>query len=225
MKKTRHCEIRLHTIGSTVPADRGAAKRRAKELWAKLKAILKAGKVVCVQARELWSEEERVHLRPGHFWLALLGDADGKGSPIIAGPFKEKNTWWPPQKGESGWKAEYEGIARQRYDEGDCALLLRHYYHRVADDPEGLTFVGWAAKEGEKLVVNSSEVRGVTGNPLGLKLVEMNPSKKKKAKKKMTHKKKGSQPPPPLFDPKQRLHLDKEVDSELRSGCEGVTLI
>lgn len=82
--------------------------------------------------------------------------------------------------------------------------------------------MSWA---GEKLVVNSSEVRGVTGNPLGLKLVEMNPSKKKKAKKKMTHKKKGSQPPPPLFDPKQRLHLDKEVDSELRSGCEGVTLI
>ena len=59
-----------------------------------------------------------------------------------------------------------------------------------------------------------------------IKLVEMNPPKKKKAKKKMmTHKKKGSQPPPPLFDPKQRLHLDKEVDSELRSGCEGVTLI
>ena len=89
----------------------------------------------------------------------------------------------------------------------------------------GLTFVGWAAKEGEKLVVNSSEVRGVTGNPLGLKLVEMNPTKKKKKpKKKMTHKKKGSQPPPPLFDPK-RLHLDKEVDGELRCSCEGVTLI
>ena len=69
------------------------------------------------------------------------------------------------------------------------------------------------------------QVRGVTGNPLGLKLVEMNPPKKKKAKKKMTHKKKGSQPPPPLFDPKQRLHLDKEVDEELRKSCEGVTLI
>ena len=87
-----------------------------------------------------------------------------------------------------------------------------------------MTFVGWAAKPGEKLVVNSSEVRGVTGNPLGLKMVDMNPSKKK-AKKKMTHKKKGSQPPPPLFDPKQRLHLDKEVDGELRGSCEGVTLI
>jgi hypothetical protein len=72
-------------------------------------------------------------------------------------------------------------------------------------------------------------VRGVTGNPLGLKLVDMNPQKKKKSKKKkMTHKKKGSQPQPqpqPLFDPKQRLHLDKEVDSELRASCDGVTLI
>ena len=65
----------------------------------------------------------------------------------------------------------------------------------------------------------------MTANPLGLKLVAMNPTKKKTPKKKMTHQKKGSQPPPPLFDPKQRLHLDKDVDSELRSGCEGVTLI
>ena len=55
--------------------------------------------MVCVQARELWSEEERVHLRPGHFWLALLGDADGKGSPIIAGPFKEKKHMVAAAKG------------------------------------------------------------------------------------------------------------------------------
>ena len=76
------------------------------------------------------------------------------------------------------------------------------------------------------LVFLHLQVRGVTGNPLGLKLVEMNPPKKKKAKKKMmTHKKQGSQPLPPLFDPKQRLHLDKEVDAELRKSCEGVTLI
>ena len=151
-----------HTIGSSIPADRGAAKRRAQELWAKLKKILAAGKVVCVQARELWSEEERIHLRPGHFWLALLGDADGEGSPILAGPFKER-TFWPPEKGESGWKDKYQGISRQRYDPGECALLLRHYYHRTVDDPEQLTFVGWQAKEGEKLVVNSSEVSWGSG--------------------------------------------------------------
>ena len=112
----------------------------------------------------MWSEEERIHrLRPGHFWLlALLGDADGEGSPILAGPFKER-TFWPPEKGESGWKDEYQGISRQRYDPGECALLLRHYYHRTVDDPEQLTFVGWQAKEGEKLVVNSSEVSWGSG--------------------------------------------------------------
>ena len=159
--------------------------------------------------------------------MAVLGDAvdlEHPGSPIIAGPFKER-TYWPPDEGESGWEERFRGIARQRYDKDDCALLLSYHYNRVADDPEGLTFVGWAAKEGEILVVNSSEVRGVTGNPLGLKLVEMNPPKKRKPKKKLTHKKGSSQVTPPLFDPKQRLHLDQDVDAELRKSCKGVLLI
>ena len=96
----------------------------------------------------------------------------------------------------------------------------------MADDPEGLTFVGWTAKEGEKLVVNSSGVRGVAGNPLGFKLVAANSgTKKKQAKKKLTHQKKSTQSPLPLFDPKQRLHLDQEADVELRKRCEGVMLI
>ena len=95
----------------------------------------------------------------------------------------------------------------------------------MADDPEGLNFVGWTAKEGERLVVNSSEVRGVAGNPLGFQLVAMSGAKKKKAKKKLTHHKKGTQPPPHLFDPKQRLHLDQEADAELRKRCEGVVRI
>ena len=68
-------------------------------------------------------------------------------------------------------------------------------------------------------------MRGITGNPLGLKLVEKTPPKKKKTKKKMTRKKNGAQPPPQLFDPKQRLHLDREVDFDLRKKCEGVVLI
>ena len=37
------------------------------------------------------------------------------------------------------------------YDAGDCALLVRCYYHRTADDREGLTFVRWRARAGEKL--------------------------------------------------------------------------
>ena len=41
----------------------------------------------------------------------MLADATANGSPVIAGPFKER-CFWPPQKGEDGWKEEYEGIAR-----------------------------------------------------------------------------------------------------------------
>ena len=40
--------------------------------------------MVCVQARELWSEEERVHLRPGHFWLALLRREFGRRERAIS---------------------------------------------------------------------------------------------------------------------------------------------
>ena len=29
-----------------------------------------------------------------------LGDADGKGSPVLAGPFKRQQ-WWPPAEGEA----------------------------------------------------------------------------------------------------------------------------
>ena len=36
-----------------------------------------------MQARELWSSDEKKHLRPGHFWACELGDANGKGSPIL----------------------------------------------------------------------------------------------------------------------------------------------
>ena len=122
------------------------AKQRAKALWAKLKPLLKAGKFAAVQVRRLWSEEERRHLRPGHFWACELGDADGKGSPIIAGPFKERTT--------------FEG---QRFDEGECAILLRRYYHRVASDPNGLTFVRFEPGPGEKFIINSSELRAVQG--------------------------------------------------------------
>ena len=100
------------------------AKARAKALWQELKRVLKAGKFAAVQAREVWSEEEHVHMRPGHFWACEMGDADGRGSPILAGPFA-KQQFWPPNKGEAGWKEAYNGIIQQRYDSGDCALFIR----------------------------------------------------------------------------------------------------
>ena len=123
------------TITCTQASGIGNAKVRAKALWAELKRLLRAGKFAAVQARELWSTEEQVHMRPGHFWACELGDADGKGSPILAGPF-DKQQYWPPNEGEAGWETRHRGITRRRYDAGDCALLVRCYFHRTADDPE-----------------------------------------------------------------------------------------
>ena len=68
------------TITCTAAKGQANAKARAKALWAELKRVLKAGRHVAIQARALWSTEERIHLRPGHFWAAELGDADGKGT-------------------------------------------------------------------------------------------------------------------------------------------------
>ena len=52
-----------------------------------------------VQARELWSNDEKKHLRPGHFWTCELGDADGKGSPILH-IFTKKNEYFELSNGE-----------------------------------------------------------------------------------------------------------------------------
>ena len=91
------------TIVCTQATGQVNAKSRAKDLWQELKRLLKAGKFAAVQARELWSTEERVHMRPGHFWACELGDAGDlladaatKGSPILAGPFKGRQV--PPAK-------------------------------------------------------------------------------------------------------------------------------
>lgn len=132
------------------------ARQRVKGLWRELKPLLKAGKFAAVQARELWSTEEQVHMRPGHFWACELGNANGQGSPIL----KEftRQQFWPPREGEAGYEEKYKGIQRQRYDEGECAILLRCYFNRTADDPEGLTFVRWQERNGEMLVINSSEM-------------------------------------------------------------------
>ena len=63
------------TITCTLSSGQGNAKARAKALWQELRRLLNAGKFAAVQARELWSTEERVHMRPGHFWACELGDA------------------------------------------------------------------------------------------------------------------------------------------------------
>ena len=119
------------TITCTAAKGLANSKARQKALWSELKRVLKAGKYAVVEARVLWSTEEKVHMRPGHFWVCELGDADGKGSPVIH-TFTKKN--------ESFQLSDGRKICG---DEGDCLLLIRRYYHRTVDDRTGLTFKRW----------------------------------------------------------------------------------
>lgn len=208
------------TITCTQAAGVGNSKVRAKALWRELKPLLKAGKFAAVEARVLWGLEEQVHMRPGHFWACELGNADGKGSPILQGPFK-KQQWWPPVEGEAGWKPEYAGIPRYRYDEGECAILLRCYFHRTADDREGLTFLRWPGKAGEKLVINSSELRAVQGRQeCDFKLMLPQGSPQLRQQQSRAKKQKRPQQEAPPIDPKQRWRLERDLDRDTRRVCE-----
>ena len=164
-------------------------------------------------------------MRPGHFWVCKLGDA-GKllggstpmGSPILAGPFAKRQNW-PPKEGEAGWKEIYRGIPSHLYDKDDCALLVDHYYHRTADDPEGLTFVRWMGQQRKEiLVINSSELRAVQGRQ-ACDFCLTPPKLPQPLRQSMRTKKQQPTAPPPI-DPKQRWRLDPELDQETRCACE-----
>jgi len=125
-------------------------------------------------------------MRPGQYWGCDLGDAgkllkdpSREGSAILAGPFKSRESW-PPIEGEARWKPEYRGMTRHCYDVGECAILISYYFHRTADDAEGLTFLRYKGlQRGEIFVANSSELRAVQG----LQRNDFKPTR----------------PPPPLF--------------------------
>ena len=91
-----------------------------------------------------------------------LGDADGKGSPILH-TYTSKNEWFE-------LKIDGVVIGKYRGDKGDCLLAIRRYYHRTANDATGLTFVRWQAKKGERLVVISTELRAMQGLQAGVRL-------------------------------------------------------
>ena len=106
----------------------------------------------CVQAHEVWSTEEEVHLRPGHFWICKFGTVPGSMSCV------EKKFELQTRKWE-----EYKGT---RYYDGDKALVVELWLHRVADDLSGLTFQEWDPSAGTDdasapvaMLVNSSELR------------------------------------------------------------------
>ena len=210
------------------------AKARQQRLWGELKPLLKAGKFAAVQARELWSTEEKIHLRPGHFWACELGDADGKGSPILH-TYTSKNEWFE-------LKIDGVVIGKYRGDKGDCLLAIRRYYHRTADDATGLTFVRWQAKKGERLVVISTELRAVQGrqacdfelHPICLRCRPGKPCSQCKTGKpaqqlreklsRATKKQQHGARVEVTYDQKQQWGLDAEIDRDTRKGCEGVIL-
>lgn len=196
------------TIKCTAAAGLANQKVRAKALWKELQRVLKAGKHVAIQARTLWGEEERRHLRPGHFWAAELGDADGKGSPILH-TFTRKNEYFELSDG-----------SKVRGDAGEHVLLLCRYFHRTVEDSEGLTFKQWQAKKGEVLAVNSSEVRAVQGhqkNDFQLQLI--NPPKQRQNSSR--DKKKASAPQTEIvYSPHQKWGLDPDIDRDTRKVCE-----
>lgn len=190
------------------------ARMRANALWKVLKPLLKAGKFAAVQARELWSTEELAHMRPGHFWACELGDADGNGSPILE---FARQMHWPPREGDAGWNESYRNIERRRYDKGDCAILLRCYFHRTPDDPQGLTFV--REPSSVPLVVNSSELRAVQGRQeCDFKLTL--PQGAPQLRQQIMRRNKQHRSISSVYDPKQRWRLEVDLDHEVRKVCE-----
>ena len=212
-------------IECTQAAGQQNAKTRAKALWKELKRVLKPGKFGAAQARELWSTEEQVHMRPGHFWALQFGDAGdlladpSRKGTVVLKEFSSRE-YWPPNEGDPDWKDVYRGIPRHRYDPGECALLLRCYVHRTADDPEGLTFVRWQEKPGEILVLNSSELRAVEGRQAcDFKLTP--PRQPKELRQQQTRAKKKAPPAKEKqFDPKMRFRLERELDRDTRMVCD-----
>ena len=166
-------------------------------------------------------------MRPGHFWVCELGNAGDllanfgqQGSPILAGPFASRQHW-PPNEGEAGWREAYRGIPRLRYDPGECAILLRCYYHRTADDPEGLTFLRWKAARGEILVINTSELRAVESHQANnFKLTPPKPPPQLRQQAARANKKQRSNEVEPPFDPKMRWRLAHGLDLSTRVVCK-----
>jgi hypothetical protein len=91
-----------------------------------------------------------VHIRSGHFWICKFGTVPG--SMICV----EKKFEFQGRKWE-----EYRGT---RYYDGDSALVVELWLHRVTDDLSGLTFQEWDPSGGTDdtsapvaMLVNSSE--------------------------------------------------------------------
>ena len=133
-----------------------------------LHALLTCCDVTVVQARELWSTKEEVHLRPGHHWLFEFGDA-GDGTCFETLENGKKEFTLAPRK----W-VDHKGT---RFYNGDRVMVIKRWLHRVDEDSSGLTFKEWDPKEDADpkqpplaMIANSSELRAA-----GFKLKERLP--------------------------------------------------
>ncbi len=116
----------------------------------------KPGAWGCIQAREVWSTEEEANMRPGHFWICKFGTVPGSMTCV-------------ERKFElQGRKCKWEEYKGTRYSDGDSALVVELWLHRVADDLSGLTFQEWDPSAGSDdtsapvaMLVNSSELCAV----------------------------------------------------------------
>jgi hypothetical protein len=108
----------------------------------------------CIQAREVWSSEEETNMWPGHFWICKLGTFPGSMT-CVERKFELQNR-----------KCKWEEYKDTRYSDGDSALVVELWLHRVADDVSRLTFQEWDPSAGSddtsdpvSMLVNSSELR------------------------------------------------------------------
>ena len=124
--------------------------QRVAEMIAQELTKAKPGSWGCVQ-NEMWSTDEQVHLRPGHHWLFEFSDGD-EGSNC-------QKLFSLPQR-KTG--VVYKGT---RFYNGDRALRVKRWLHRVDEDAAGLTFEEWdPIKDADDsqtpvpMIINSSEL-------------------------------------------------------------------
>jgi hypothetical protein len=165
----------------------------------------------CVQARDLWSPQEERQVRPGHFWLLKFGKVPGRSSCV------EKEFKLGTCKYE-----EHKGV---RFGNGDCALVVDVWLHRVDEDDSGLTFEEWdpsadtdTSEAPVAMIVNSSEMRAAGFDlrvtlseviPLQLEAVARGPRRTRGATLKQIH-----------GMGTKRYVLSVDNDKEFRSRCE-----
>jgi len=182
-------------------------KKRVTEMIAKELAKAKPGAWGCVQTRAMWSTDEQVHLRPGHHWLFEFGDG-GKGSSC------EKLFSLPQLR--SG--VVYKGT---RFYNGNRALRLKRWLHRVDEDASGLTFEEWdPIKDADDsqtpvpMIISSSVLRGASFN-----LQEVIPPALEASARSGRHTR-GAGLRQLEGMGRKRFVLSADDDNELRSRCE-----